>query len=466
MSLDTFLTLLITVIFISILPVIKKIINDKKDAKTKNKINYAIVIFHITVIIILCFVYFFSNEDKKKETWKNQMEQANIDYNERDFISSAKKYRNASLIAYDDESLVQSYYFEGSSYFLYALMNSDQRYYNMALNIFDNIIQNQEYKKIEWYQDAIIDTCLIYHYNQYNCDKEKWKKYIEYLDLKYNKYNNLDNLSSQEVDILMKASLAIGFYYDDKIDESMETFSNKYFYDKALKYYNIYIDLMEINNLNKGELNILVNTMPINLKISDFMLNYILTDNDISNGITLIEKSINFSYSQINKLKNDKNYLEFYILFKKNIGKGYFLLGSYSLDKKDYYLNKAYTELQDVIYLEDENLQDYLIDACYYSILSGKCSEKDINRIYDFFTKIIDKNSNADNYDMKITAEITACTAYLYLINNYKNVDNIINKKLDLYLNELTTTLYDLTSNIEKEKIDNIKRGVIETNEH
>ena len=90
MSLDTFLTLLITVIFISILPVIKKIINDKKDAKTKNKINYAIVIFHITVIIILCFVYFFSNEDKKKETWKNQMEQANIDYNERDFISSAK----------------------------------------------------------------------------------------------------------------------------------------------------------------------------------------------------------------------------------------------------------------------------------------------------------------------------------------------------------------------------------------
>lgn len=67
---------------------------------------------------------------------------------------------------------------------------------------------------------------------------------------------------------------------------------------------------------------------------------------------------------------------------------------------------------------------------------------------------------------MKITAEITACTAYLYLINNYKNVDNKINKKLDLYLNELTTTLYDLTSNIEKEKIDNIKRGVIETNEH
>lgn len=111
-------------------------------------------------------------------------------------------------------------------------------------------------------------------------------------------------------------------------------------------------------------------------------------------------------------------------------------------------------------------MQDYLIDACYYSILSGKCSEKDINRIYDFFTKIIDKNSNANNYDMKITAEITACSAYLYLINNYKNVDNKINKKLDLYLNELTTTLYDLTSNIQKEKIDNIKRGVIKTNEH
>lgn len=467
MSLDTYITSVLTVIVATGLPIFASFIleiikaKDNKPGKkfkaTLRKIGCLLIIIDLIIISVLTFLYYKSTKTARLNNFESAMVQADFDFRNKTYIDAAEHYSDAATFAYDNKTKVQALYYMGVCYLEEGLISDNEKYFTNALEVYNEILCHSEYSTEEYYQDALIDTCLIFQYSNSGWDEELIDEVAGKIEATYD-FSTLDCIADEEVDLLNKVALTLGSYYRKKLDKSISSELMNLYSEKALFYYNIVSSLMP-----RADMMHFKNTEMIDLypRIADFMVKHAISTRPYDDAILAFDDAIAFCKSTIDSLeKNDEsNSLAFsvYILLEAKLGRAYIakLLRSGDIDCA----YSAYQELRPLLHLSekdrgnDEDVLKGLFDVGYYAIQTGMCTDEEIDIILDQYELYWSKNSLSSQSETYTHIKVQAYIVCYFVTQLYENCDRAITmseslmseleNELGAFLSEQDKSLYE-----------------------
>lgn len=410
--------------------VVKKILNK---LTKQQKIILCFILLTGSVIIAIISLYLVW----RPYEYKNEIIRASFEYDRHNFMEAAKYYDNAIYLAYDIETKAFALYCEGSCYFSAGLDTKDKNYFSQALEIYYSILNNEKYKKVEYYQDALADVSFILRELYGDLNDKNLVKIISEIEDTYD-FTNLDNLTVEEIDLINKSALFLAIYYRNKADESYE-FQDKpkirEYSHKALFYYNVVCKLTpKADQIHFGNTNLFYFYM----EMSDLMVKGSLSCDNYNDSWNSLYITIKFCESIVNAyelLEIDSDMLSSYLQIKINLGKAYFFFSELESEE---YLSKAYDELSPLLYLNvREDTEEVLLDAGYYIVLTKKCTDEEIEIVLTGYERQLEKMTVEDeNYLKILRSAITTC-------NNIVNIYGQNKYALELR-KELSEKLYSI----------------------
>lgn len=441
MNPNTLITIFWSFIAVIAMNIILIIIDTKKnkDGKRKRRIYYNILKALGVLIIIIIVLYFYSSDQQKKENYNHVIDQATIEFDSKDYLSAAKIYHNASTNAYDIETEVESTYKEGMCFTLQGMNNSKPEYYPKAVEIYSSIINNPEYMESEFYLDAAIDMSGIFYLTNISCDNADWVSLIQLLE------DNIDLEDSKDVPKgqKLKAAQVLALYFEKASHADKENSQNTIFLSKTLTYYKLFSDWYTRSS-TETDLNLTgMSTFNI-INITDSLLDYAPFTAD---PVELANGAIKLCKSEMKRLGDQTDLVE-YIQLKKNLGKGYWILGT--CEKNNEHLKKSYEILKSILYITDEKAQIELLDVAYYLILGGQYSEEDLTRALDVYEYNVSNLPVSTYRKLRIKILISASTACRWILENHGDYERafVLGRA---FSKELKTILYDLLDDDERE---------------
>ena len=400
MSFDTYISLMVGVILVSIIAIftdlhfskaevvddVNNTIGRRKQNKILMKYNrkknhcYIIIVFWVIVSMILTLIFTRS----KVNEYNKIDEQANFELNNQNYSEAAKLFHEASLLAYNNESKFNALYSEATCYVILGVLSEQDVYISNSFRLLTEIL-DPKYKKYEFYKDIPIDMCLLCCAINKNDFNVNIPKIVNELENTYD-FSDTDNISETDVDFMNKVAMTLGLYYKNEANYSKEKYdSNSYkkYANKAIFYYNVVCKLMRRASIRHYKQ---VNFPILYTQISDFMVNSAFYMFDNSKNYTKFNDAIDFCTNAINDLdisnNTDDETFRAYIELTVDLGKAYVFSGVF-IDKKNF--DNAYSVLHPLLQMKSDNLEIELslLDVGLYLIQTSKCTKSDINIILD-----------------------------------------------------------------------------------
>lgn len=454
MSFDTYISLLLgdlIALAFTILMAISQTKNNKEGKRQIKALKFLFVV-PIALAIVLTSIFFASSARQKKLEYNQLISDAYFDVNNKSYLDAAEHYYQASLAAYNSDTILEATYGEGMCYFLYATETFQSQYFQKAAKIYTYIIENKEYYASEPYVDAIVDMSQIYYFLDYSWDEPEWAELIVWLENKIASERIDDISSADELSLRLKIVYALGLYYDHATHSDFDNFRNSELAAKALMYYDEYHYLYQLTAETKGELTIPDFYTSNILNIVDFLFVYGISSDDPE---MYISAAIEMCETELNRLKATDISLVEYIGLKESIGKGQIFLSYLYDDKGSIYLQRAYQSLVSLLEIRDKDSQASLMNVGYYLVRTNLCSNEELDRILQIYNANLSQVLADSNSPVRIKNLISACSTCRWIIENYDFSSYAYESGMH-YAEELNTQLADFLSDDDRIAVDKL----------
>lgn len=413
----------------------------KRNKEGQRIIKILKVLSGILVIVglVITAVYCISSRNQKITDFQQQIYEADFDLENQNFLAAAEHYDQARLIAYNEETTLQATYSKAMCYFLYGMYESDSDYYRQALKIYGSILENESYKDFDYYIDSIADVSQIYCFLHRKWDEPEWVEMITWLESTAEETSDEEKFTYDELSLRMKVVYTLGSYYEYASYANFENFLNEDISAKALRYYDEFIYLCDLNATGKVDVTpSYIYTSNI-LKVADFMFVYGIAS---AEPVNYISKAIELCQTEVGRLNASDVSISDYIELKKNIGKGYVLLGELLVDKEIVYRSQAYEVLSPLITMDDKNAQTALMNVGYYLVRTNMCSDLELDRVVDIYQYNLAKIPFETDASRRISVLTSACVSCKWIVENYSYRENAMEAGAE-FSTELMTQRYD-----------------------
>ena len=456
MSFDTFISILVSDLIGIGITLVVVIVQTKRNREGKRQIRIfrGLIAALVAIAVIVTGIYAISSRRQREVEFDKQMNEAYFDLENQDFLAAAEHYNQACLISYNADSLLEATYSKAMCYFLYGTINSQPDYYQNASKIYKGIIENEKYMDSEFYADAIIDMSQIYYALGYEWNEPEWLELIAWLENQAVSKSVEEITTVDELSLRLKAVYALGVYYEYATYSSLDNLMDAELSAKALKYYEEFAYLYELNAAIKGESAVPSFYTSNVLRIADFLLVYAISSPD---PVGYINKAIELCSIEIENLNAKGVKVAEYVELKKNVGKGLIFLGYILEDQEANYRVEAYKTLSPLLSIQDESAQFPLMNLGYYLIRTNLCSDAEVDRIIDVYEYNISQLSFETNAYGRIDVLISACTSCRWIVENYEHYNRALGNGV-LFSQELMSQAYDFLTEDQREEVEEFHR--------
>ena len=412
----------------------------------------AILTFYVTVSPV-------KSQDRIQEVFATFVSEGDYSFENKNFLDAAGYYHRASLNSYDIYSEVYSRQREGMCYFLHGMLEQDKNYLNRAFMIYQSIVDTPKYENTDIYREALIDICSLYRWLDYDWQNEKWISIVDQLETMFC-FDNLDNIPNDCIPTYISAAVSLSYYYKTAL------LSEKYSYifdedhqEKAIYYCNAAAQLQRRYDKYSG-----ISLYDLNYLISIHELTSYMIVNAFGNAkddiLETLEEARVLCQNAIltmNLEAGNMLQLNVYIELKRNIGKSYIFsaYASKSPDRENYML-KAYQELITLFNWDNDEVNENLMHVSNYILLTGNCTEKDIQLILDRLSSYLQVIKEYKDISQLIYVEMTSlvtCDAILLYYDYETSNVNATAFGKQLWA-DLHTTLFDFLDSNQKAELD------------
>lgn len=451
MSLDTYLSILMTTLFSLVITIIVAIIQTKKNKDGKKQIRkfqYLIGLI-ILIALVLTIVFCISSHVQKRAEYTQQIDAGNFDLHNHEYLDAAEHYHQANLLSYNQNTSLQSTYYEGMCHLLLAITSNNYEHCRYAAQIYTYIINNQKNSNSEYYIDAIADMSYIHFLLGDSWNNPEWVSLIELLEKETLFESPEKQLSSTELSLQLKISLALGMYYGQATYATFDNLINPDLSSKALIYFTQFTSLYTLSAEKSGSITAPKFQTATILAISDFLFTYGITSEDPDK---YFNTAVELCTTELSKISDSKHSFNDYLCLKENIGKGYFFLSYIHDDKEADYLQNAYKTLSPLIYINDPETTTALVDIGYYLVRTNLCTEKEIARVIEIYEEDLAQTPITDDPSERAITLISACNACKWIVENYDSA--LASEAGFSYSEELYHQLFDFLDDDNKKEAE------------